>query len=248
MAGLEIKKLFKSFDIKGTKFNALNNINLLIEDRSFVTIVGKSGCGKTTLLRIICGLENQTEGNISFTYRNENIKDKDFKKKVGIVFQEPRLMPWLTVEQNMAFPLIKNKNRQEVFDTVHKYLNMLGLEKFKEVYPSQISGGMAQRVSLGRTLCYNPEIILMDEPLGALDAFNRRKLQREFINIFLENKKTIVFVTHDVDEAIYLGQKIVVMDRGYIVREEIVDMDYYRDSSSNKFLDIKKSLLKEFLI
>lgn len=248
MAGLEIKKLCKSFDIKSTKVSALNNINLLIEDESFVTIVGKSGCGKTTLLRIICGLENQTKGNISFIYRDGKLKEKDSKKKVGIVFQEPRLMPWLTVEQNMAFPLIKNKDRQEVCDIVHKYLNMLGLEKFKEAYPSQISGGMAQRVSLGRTLCYNPEIILMDEPLGALDAFNRRKLQREFINIFLENKKTIVFVTHDVDEAIYLGQKIVVMDRGHIIKEEIVDMDYYRDISSDKFLEIKKSLLKEFLI
>ncbi|AWI06522.1 ABC transporter ATP-binding protein [Clostridium drakei] len=247
MAGLEIKKLCKSFDIKGTKVSALNNINLLIEDESFVTIVGKSGCGKTTLLRIICGLENQTEGNISFIYRDGKLKEKDSKKKVGIVFQEPRLMPWLTVEQNMAFPLIKNKNRQEVCDIVHKYLNMLGLENFKEAYPSQISGGMAQRVSLGRTLCYNPEIILMDEPLGALDAFNRSKLQREFINIFLENKKTIVFVTHDVDEAIYLGQKIVVMDKGHIIKEEIIDMDYYRDSSSNKFLEIKNSLLKEIL-
>ncbi|AKA72271.1 ABC transporter ATP-binding protein [Clostridium scatologenes] len=245
MAGLKIKKLCKSFDIKDTKFNALNDINLSIEDGSFVTIVGKSGCGKTTLLRIICGLEKQTEGDVSFTYRNENVKEKDSKKRVGIVFQEPRLMPWLTVEQNMAFPLIKNKNRQEVFDIVHKYLNMLGLEKFKEAYPSQISGGMAQRVSLGRTLCYDPEIILMDEPLGALDAFNRSKLQREFINIFLENKKTIVFVTHDVDEAIYLGQKIVVMDKGHIVKEETIDIDYYRDSSSNKFLDIKNSLLKE---
>ncbi len=248
MAGLKIENLYKSFDIKGNKIMALNNINLLIEDESFVTIVGKSGCGKTTLLRIICGLEEQTEGNMEFTYKGIKSEEKDFKKKVGIVFQEPRLMPWLTVEQNMAFPLIKNKDRIQVYNIVHKYLNMLGLEDFKEAYPSQISGGMAQRVSLGRTLCYNPEIILMDEPLGALDAFNRRKLQKEFINIFLKNKKTIIFVTHDVDEAIYLGQKIVVMDSGVVVKEEQVNMNYYRDNSDSEFLKLKKDILKEFSI
>jgi sulfonate transport system ATP-binding protein len=248
MAGLKIENLYKNFDIKGNKIKALNNINLLIEDESFVTIVGKSGCGKTTLLRIICGLEEQTEGNMKFTYKGVKSEGKDFKKKVGIVFQEPRLMPWLTVEQNMAFPLIKNKDRIQVYNIVHKYLNMLGLEDFKEAYPSQISGGMAQRVSLGRTLCYNPEIILMDEPLGALDAFNRRKLQKEFIKIFLENKKTIIFVTHDVDEAIYLGQKIVVMDNGFIVKEKEVNMNYYRDNSDSEFLELKKKILKEFSI
>ncbi|NMM64724.1 ABC transporter ATP-binding protein [Clostridium sp. P21] len=248
MAGLKIENLYKSFDINGTKVNALTNINLSVEDGSFVTVIGKSGCGKTTLLRIICGLEEQTEGSVSFIYKEGIPSEMHSKKKVGIVFQEPRLMPWLTVKENMAFPLIKNKDRIEVYDTVNKYLNMLGLEKFKEAYPSQISGGMAQRVSLGRTLCYNPEIILMDEPLGALDAFNRRKLQREFINIFLENKKTIIFVTHDVDEAVYLGQKIVVMDKGFIIKEQSVDMDYYRNSSCSKFLQIRDSMLKEFSI
>lgn len=254
MAGLKIENLCKNFDIKGNKIIALSNINLLIENESFVTIVGKSGCGKTTLLRIICGLEEQTEGNIEFTYKevkfDKEVKSegKDFKKKVGIVFQEPRLMPWLTVEQNMALPLIKNKDRNQVYNIVHKYLSMLGLKSFKEAYPSQISGGMAQRVSLGRTLCYNPEIILMDEPLGALDAFNRRKLQKEFINIFLENKKTIIFVTHDVDEAIYLGQKIVVMDNGFIVKEKEVNMNYYRDNSCSEFLKLKNNILKEFSI
>ncbi len=248
MAGLKIENLCKNFNIKGSTFNALNNVNLSIEDGSFVTIVGKSGCGKTTLLRIICGLENETEGNIEFIQRNKKVLKNDFKKRVGIVFQEPRLMPWLTVEENMAFPLINNKDRCEVYNIVNKYLSMLGLEGFKEAYPSQISGGMAQRVALGRTLCYDPEIILMDEPLGALDAFNRRKLQNEFINIFLENKKTIVFVTHDIDEAIYLGQKIIVMDNGFLVKEIPVNMDYYRDTSDFKFLKLREDILKSFSI
>lgn len=244
MAGLIIKNLYKTFNINNKKVEALNDINLNIQDGSFVTIVGRSGCGKTTLLRIISGLETQTEGEIEFTRENS---EKNISQKVGIVFQEPRLMPWLTVEQNMAFPLIKNSDRQEVYYTVHKYLEMLGLENFKDAYPDQISGGMAQRVSLGRTLCYDPEIILMDEPLGALDAFNRRKLQNDFINIFRENKKTIVFVTHDIEEAIYLGQKIVVLDKGKVTSEIAVPLNYYRDTTSLEFLKLREEIMSLLL-
>lgn len=244
MAGLIIKNLYKNFNIKGKEFQALDNINLHIEDGSFITIVGKSGCGKTTLLRIICALEKQTYGEIEFTSTD---KEKDISKRVGIVFQEPRLMPWLTVEQNMAFPLMKNKYKEEIYCTVHKYLEMLGLENFKDAYPSQISGGMAQRVSLGRTLCYNPEIILMDEPLGALDAFNRRKLQNEFINIFIENKKTVIFVTHDVEEAVYLGQRVIVMDSGKVLSEIPVPLEYYRDTTDLRFLKLREDILHLFL-
>lgn len=244
MAGLIIKNLCKNFNINNKEILALNNINLYIEDGSFVTIVGKSGCGKTTLLRIICALEKQTCGEIEFISDN---KEEDISKRVGIVFQEPRLMSWLTVEQNMAFPLMKNKNKEETYYIVHKYLEMLGLESFKDAYPSQISGGMAQRVSLGRTLCYDPEIILMDEPLGALDAFNRRKLQNEFINIFIENKKTVIFVTHDVEEAIYLGQKVVVMDDGKVSSEILVPLEYYRNTTDLRFLKLREDILHLFL-
>ena len=243
MAGLKIQNLCKSFDINDKKINVLNNLNMTIQDGSFVTIVGKSGCGKTTLLRILCGLEKQSEGSIEFT---GNLQGNNSKSKIGIVFQEPRLMPWLTVEQNMAFPLIKEKDRNLVYEKVYKYLKMLGLESFKNAYPHQISGGMAQRVSLGRTLCYDSEIILMDEPLGALDAFNRRKLQKEFINIFLENKKTIIFVTHDVDEAVYLGEKVIVMDKGSIIKEVPVNLEYYRDFNSREFLQIREDVLNLF--
>ena len=243
MAGLKIQNLCKSFDINDKKINVLNNLNMTIQDGSFVSIVGKSGCGKTTLLRILCGLEKQSEGSIEFTGK---LQGNNSKGKIGIVFQEPRLMPWLTVEQNMAFPLIKEKDRTLVYEKVHKYLKMLGLESFKNAYPHQISGGMAQRVSLGRTLCYDSEIILMDEPLGALDAFNRRKLQKEFINIFLENKKTIIFVTHDVDEAVYLGEKVIVMDKGNIIKEVPVNLEYYRDFNSREFLQIREDVLNLF--
>jgi len=147
----------------------------------------------------------------------------------------------------MAFPMAENKNNSEIHEIVHKYLSMLGLEKFKDAYPSQISGGMAQRVSLGRTLCYDPEIILMDEPFGALDAFNRRKLQNEFINIFREYKKTIIFVTHDVEEAVYLGQNVVIVDEGSIIKQISVPLDYYRDITSPEFLTLREEILNSIL-
>lgn len=241
MKKLVIKNLHKIFNIENKKVKALNNVDLSIGDGEIVTIVGRSGCGKTTLLRILCGLEQKTSGDIEIIS-----KDNNKSNKIGIVFQEPRLMPWLTVEENMAFSLIKNKNKDEVRTKVNKYLHMFGLENFRNAYPAQISGGMAQRVSLGRTMCYDPEIILMDEPLGALDAFNRRKLQNEFINIFIKNDKTIVFVTHDVEEAVYIGQRVIVLENGSVVNDIPIPLDYYRDVTSIKFVKIKEKILNNF--
>ncbi|MGV8980718.1 ABC transporter ATP-binding protein [Clostridium sp.] len=241
MADLIIKNLSKTYEIENKKIHALKKIDLTIPDGSFVTIVGKSGCGKTTLLKLLCGLEDKTFGSIEFTHSNDNDDNK-----VSIVFQEPRLMPWLTVEENMAFSLINCKDKNYVAQKVSTYLKLLGLYNFRKAYPAQISGGMAQRTSLGRTLCYEPQIILMDEPLGALDAFNRKKLQNELVNIFLKTGKTILFVTHDIEEAISLGQKIVVMDRGSIIKEIPINMDYYRDTSSLEFFNHKNQVLNIF--
>ena len=241
MAGLIIKNLSKTYEIGNKKIHALKNIDLTIPDGSFVTIVGKSGCGKSTLLKLLCGLENMTSGTIEFTNSDESDTNK-----VSIVCQEPRLMPWLTVEENMAFSLINCKDKSYIEQKVSTYLKLLGLYNFRKAYPSQISGGMAQRTSLGRTLCYEPQIILMDEPLGALDAFNRKKLQNELINIFLKCGKTIIFVTHDIEEAICLGQKIVVMDSGSIIKEIPVSMDYYRDTSGLEFFNHKNAVLNIF--
>lgn len=238
MAGVKIQKLCKTFWINGQEINALSDINLTIEDGTFVTLVGKSGSGKTTLLKLICGLEKSTRGNISFPPPDKSINCQP--ERVSIVFQEPRLMPWLTVEQNMAFPLIKEKNRERVAKTVNHYLDLLSLMEFKDAYPAQISGGMAQRTALGRTLCYDPDVILMDEPLGALDAFTRKKLQADLINIFLLQKKTIVFVTHDVDEAVLLGQRVVIFEAGKIVEHMPVNLGYPRNPLSRNFLNVKK--------
>jgi sulfonate transport system ATP-binding protein len=235
-AAVTIRDLKKTYEIRGRKVEALRGIDLDIEEGSFVTVVGKSGCGKTTLLRLLGGLEEKTSGELGTG-----------SAKVGIVFQEPRLMPWLTVRQNMAFPLAKKLSRDESDIAVERFLGMLGLQDFQDAYPSQISGGMAQRAALGRTLCYDPEIILMDEPLGALDAFNRRKLQNDLVDIFLRSGKTMVFVTHDVEEAIYLGRKIVVMEGGRVISEIKVDMPYPRYAGSLEFLRLREEILSLIL-
>lgn len=229
-----IKNLSKRYSIKNKEITALDNISLSIKEGTFVTIVGKSGCGKTTLLKILSGLEKKTEGEITTNCKN-----------IGIVFQEPRLMPWLTVKENMGFSFLEKEHEEK--ELVEKYLRVLDLYDFKDAYPSQISGGMAQRVSLGRTLCYNPDIILMDEPLGALDAFNRRKLQREIIELFLKEKKTIIFVTHDVEEAAFLGQRIIALDEGRIVKDISNDLEYIRKINHIDFLDIKEAILNAIL-
>ncbi len=241
MAGLIIKNLSKTFEISNKKILALKNIDLTVENGSFVTIVGRSGCGKTTLLKLLCGIDTKSEGTVELTDLNDGQDNK-----ISIVFQEPRLMPWLTVEENMAFSLINCKDKAYVNEKVYEYLKLLGLYNFRNAYPSQISGGMAQRTSLGRTLCYEPQIILMDEPLGALDPFNRKKIQNDLINIFLKSGKTILFVTHDIEEAIYLGQKIIVMDTGKVIKEIPINIDYYRDTISEEFFYYKKQISNIF--
>ena len=153
-------------------------------------------------------------------------------------------MPWLTVRQNMAFALIKEKDREKADQLVDQFLHMLGLAEFQDAYPGQVSGGMAQRTALGRTLCFNPEIILMDEPFGALDAFTRRKLQQELVGIFLKHRKTIIFVTHDVDEAVLLGQRVLVMENGCMICEMANDLPYPRDALTPDFLSIREKIMR----
>jgi sulfonate transport system ATP-binding protein len=203
MSRVDVAGIFKSYSLGGRELEVLSDISFSLEDHTFATIVGKSGCGKTTLLRILCGLEPASGGCVRLAGNSGH----EGLPKVSIVFQEPRLMPWLTVEQNMAFSLARQSDKTQVRKTVDIHLNLLGLTDFKNAYPSQISGGMAQRVALGRTLCFDPDIILMDEPFGALDAFTRRNLQKELVRIFLSQRKTILFVTHDVDEAVFLGNE-----------------------------------------
>lgn len=231
---IQIKNLTKRYKIDGRKFKALNNISLEIAEGSFTTIVGKSGCGKSTLLRVIAGLET-AEGKIT---GREMIKS-------SLVFQEARLMPWLTVEENILFPLKNRELKSASRKKVKKHLDLLGLNEFKDAYPDQISGGMAQRTALGRALVYDSEIILMDEPLGSLDAFNRYKLQQELQNIFNENEKTVIFVTHDIDEAIFLGDRVLVMESGSITKEFSLEQQLDISNNNAEKLELKEKILAE---
>jgi sulfonate transport system ATP-binding protein len=242
MSRVEVTNLFKSYPLGGRELEVLRNISFTLEDHSFVTVVGKSGCGKTTLLRVMCNLETASQGSARFIGNSDN----ESPPKVSIVFQEPRLMPWLTVGQNIAFSMVGESDRGHVQKTLDFYLNLLGLANFRDAYPSQISGGMAQRVALGRTLYFNPDVILMDEPFGDLDAFTRRNLQGELVNIFLSQRKTILFVTHDVDEAIILGQRVLVMDEGSLIREIKVNLAYPRDPLSRECYALREELLSFF--
>lgn len=238
MAALTLENISKTYTIDNRQIAALTDINLTVADGEFVTLVGRSGCGKTTLLRLIAGLEQKTSGQLIFA---------PAAAKIGLVFQEPRLMPWLTVESNMAFALRNEPNREHVQQTVNRHLKLLGLENFRQAYPSEISGGMAQRTALGRALCFNPDIILMDEPLGALDAFTRASLQKELVQIFRLAQKTVLFVTHDVDEATLLGQRIVVIGGGKILKEIPVRLAYPRQTASKEFYDIRTQVLESIM-
>ncbi len=238
MIALTLHDVGKIYPLAAKEVMAVTNISLEVATGSFVTIVGRSGCGKTTLLRLIAGLEPASCGTMLFNPP---------AAKIGLVFQEPRLMPWLTVEKNMAFALGQEPDHDRVEQTVAHYLKMLNLENFRKAYPAQISGGMAQRTSLGRTLCYNPDIILMDEPLGALDAFTRASLQQELIHIFLLTGKTILFVTHDVDEAVLLGQQVLVMDSGRIREIVPIPLAYPRSPASAEFYALRTQVLQAIM-
>ena len=238
MITLSLNGVGKTYLIDNQPVEALLPLKLTIDAGSFTVIVGRSGSGKTTLLKLISGLEEKSCGEIHFSRPDA---------KISMVFQEPRLMPWLTSEENMALPLFREKDRERVRQTVGRHLELLGLENFRTAYPWQLSGGMAQRVALGRALCCNPDLILMDEPLSALDAFTRKKLQNQLVDIFRLAAKTILFVTHDVDEAVLLGQKILIMEEGRLIDEFEVPLPYPRDTSSREFFKIRETILRAII-
>lgn len=230
-----LKDLEKNFNSKENNNTLFKNINLEISDQKITVILGKSGCGKTTLLRIIAGLENASSGTIK--YFDENNKEvKNFK--IGFVFQENRLMPWLTVEKNIKIHDTQNKITSSEIDNL---LKLVSLEKCKNLLPNVLSGGMSNRVSIIRALAYKPDILLMDEPFSALDYFTRKNLQQTLIEIFKNTKKGIIFVTHDIDEAITLADKIVVIfDKNFLTFD--ISAPQPRNIDSIEFLDLKKQI------
>jgi ABC-type nitrate/sulfonate/bicarbonate transport system ATPase subunit len=243
-ASVEIRNLSKVFarqDTDGT-LRALDNISLKVDAGEFVTLLGASGCGKSTLLRIIAGLETPTVGQALFN--GEVIKGTDSRR--GLVFQEHTLFAWLTVRGNVEFALKSTKQYGAKKGEVDSWLALAGLTEFTNNYPRQLSGGMRQRAALVRALSVSPEALLLDEPLGALDSFTRMNLQDELIRLWRERGNTMIMVTHDIDEAIYLSQRVVVMSPrpGRIARILNVPMNYPRNRAAGDFTALRTQILK----
>ncbi|MBV4447481.1 ABC transporter ATP-binding protein [Clostridium tyrobutyricum] len=223
-----VKKLYNvvSEDEKSSKkFLTMENFNLNIKKGEFVTIVGPSGCGKSTILDILAGLSKPTSGKVYIDGKLVTGPDLDR----GIILQGYALFPWLNVKQNIEFGLdIKGISKVERKKISKKYIDLVGLNKFENRYPHELSGGMKQRVAIARALAYDPEILLMDEPFAAVDAQNRELLQEELLSIWNKTKKTIVFVTHSIEEAIFLADKVVVMTNNPGKIKEIIKLNLKR--------------------
>ena len=223
------------------KFYAVDNLNLEIEDNSFITLLGPSGCGKSTLLNIIAGLEKPTSGRVCV--KGKEVVNPGSER--GVIFQQYALFPWLTVKKNVKFGLkLRGVKEPELSAIADKYIRLVGLEEFGDSYPKELSGGMKQRVAIARAYAVNPEILLMDEPFGALDAQTRTQLQTELLETWEKEKKTCFFITHDVEEAIILAQRVVIMSaRPGRVKEIVpVNIPYPRTQETKmtkEFLDLK---------
>ncbi|AWZ48929.1 ABC transporter ATP-binding protein [Clostridiaceae bacterium 14S0207] len=234
--GYKIENLTKEYKVNSKIHKVLDNINLYIDHKKITVILGKSGSGKTTILRLLAGLEIPTSGNVKFI----NDENKEIKPKIGMVFQESRLFPWLKVKDNITIH-IKNKDTKQKISA--KYIKLLKLTGFEDAKPYQLSGGMAHRVAIGRALAYEPHILLMDEPFAALDYFTRSLLQNELLDLHKKTNKGIIFVTHNIDEAILLAHKILIIDKGRVVKE--YDL---KKSNEEKLCNKNKEVLKNDIL
>jgi len=232
MSFLSVENVSKCYSIEGRRVEALRDVSLEIGENEFVTVVGRSGSGKTTLLRILASLEPPTAGSVKFRGRSCSQEEP---LPAGMVFQEARLMPWLSAIDNILFAYPPRERDEGLRERALKMIETVGLKGYERALPAQLSGGMAQRVALGRALVKNPPVILLDEPLGALDYFTRRTMQRELIRLYLEEKKSFIMVTHDVGEALRLGTRVVILGEGRVTRELPVDLPYPRPRSTPVF-------------
>lgn len=243
--GLAIDHISKHFQLPQGGLQVLDDINLSVRPGEFVCIVGASGCGKSTLLRLIAGLDEEYAGSIR--HEGELIQGPSLER--GFIFQEHRLFPWLTVEENiaLAFSATRVAKAERVL-RVQEQIARVGLEGFERAYPHQISGGMAQRAAIARALVNRPRLLLLDEPLGALDALTRQKLQQELQRLWQEAGVTMIMVTHDIEEAVFLADRVVVLDSrpGRIKRIVNVPLAHPRDRTSQRFNQIKQDLMADF--
>lgn len=239
---IEIKNVYKTFTENGKELVAIDHVNLEIPRNQFTVLIGPSGCGKTTLLNIIAGFEKPTSGELLL--KNKPIQQPGPDR--GYVFQDYALFPWQTVIGNVAFGLRHNGfTKEEAEKKAQEYIDLVNLHGFEDAYPHILSGGMKQRVAIARALAYDPDVLLMDEPFGALDAQTRKHMQKELVNIIQKAKKTVVFVTHSVIEAVYLADLVVVMTArpGKIKGTIKIDLPRKRSYVENDYLHYREQIL-----
>lgn len=230
---LEVTNLDKAFASDGRTVTAIDRLSLTIAEHEFVSIVGPSGCGKSTFLHIVGGFEPATGGEMRLNGRPIGPPGPDR----GMMFQDLSLFPWLTALENVAWPLeMKGLAKAERLARAREYLDVVHLARYADLFPGQLSGGMKQRVALARTLAYDPAVLLMDEPFGALDAHTRTRLQNDLLNIWERDRKTVLFVTHSVEEAVFLSDKVVMMTRSPGRIREVVDIDLPRPRRRTELL------------
>lgn len=241
---LEIKNVGKIFEQPQGPLEVLRNIDLTVEAGEFVSVVGASGCGKSTLIRIIAGLESATSGEVLIGGRRVEKPSIE----TGFIFQESRLYPWLSVEKNIGFGIHDKLEKEERKKLIQKYTDLVELTGFEHALPKQLSGGMQQRVSIARTLINQPSVLLLDEPFGALDALTRINMQNEILDIWRQEKTTMLLITHDIDEAIFVSDKIVILSNRPGVISQVIDvpMSKPRDRSSSDFINIRRKIYAEF--
>ena len=240
---LSIQNVNKSFTVYGQKVDVLKDINLEVQEGEFIAIVGHSGCGKSTLLKIIAGLEKNDTGLVTVDGKEVDGPGMDR----GMIFQEHRLFPWMSIEKNVQLGL-KGLSKEEKTKLSDQYLELVKLSEFKKAYPSQLSGGMSQRAAIARSLVSQPEVLLLDEPFGALDALTKIDLQEELLKIRERFHNTMLMVTHDIEEAVYLADRIVVMSaRPGRIKDVIkVELGTYRDRGGSDFAHYKKKIFDYF--
>jgi len=231
---LEIRNVSKTFALNGQSIEALRNASLTVRKGEFICLIGASGCGKSTLLRMVAGFETPTAGEVLMW--GMPVAGPDPSR--GMVFQDYGLFPWLTVRDNIGFgPKSRGLAGKDVRETSEKFIELVGLQRFADAYPHQLSGGMKQRVAIARVLANDAEVVLMDEPFGALDAMTRERLQDELVEIWSRTKLTVLFVTHAIEEAIFLADRVVVMSPGpgRIDNEYVIDLQRPRQIASPEF-------------
>jgi len=238
----QVSKGFPAPDDPLTRRQALSDISLSIAPGELVSLIGPSGCGKSTLLRLIAGLDLPDSGEL--LVGSDPINEPSAER--GLVFQDPNLFPWLTVRRNIEAGLVARRVLREKRNEVDDFMRLVGLEAFADAYPHHLSGGMAQRVALARALINHPKVLLLDEPLGALDAFTRMRMQDEVLRLWENHRTTMLLVTHDIDEAIYMSDRIMIMTQrpGRIDRTITNALVRPRDRSSSEFLRLRADILE----